>query len=98
MKGREIISWALYDFANTIFSANIVAIYFPLWVTQELGGKDIHYSMVLSASMLAVALTMPVLGTLSDKWGRRKPLLVLFSVVCACSTGGLGLWSTLSFA
>ena len=98
VKGREIISWALYDFANTIFSANIVAIYFPLWVTQELGGKDIHYSMVLSASMLAVALTMPVLGTLSDKWGRRKPLLVLFTVVCACATGSLGLWSTLPFA
>ena len=98
VKGREIISWALYDFASTIFSANIVAIYFPLWVTQELGGKDIHYSLVLSASMLAVALTMPVLGTLSDRWGRRKPLLILFTVVCACATGGLGLWGTLPFA
>jgi UMF1 family MFS transporter len=98
VKGREIISWALYDFANTIFSANIVAIYFPLWVTQELGGKDIHYSLALSASMMAVALTMPVLGTLSDRWGRRKPLLLLFTVVCACATGGLGAWRTLPFA
>ena len=98
MKGREIISWALYDFANTIFSANIIAIYFPLWVTQELGGKDIHYSLVLSASMVAVALTMPVLGTLSDRWGRRKSLLFLFTVVCACATGALGPWSSLPVA
>jgi UMF1 family MFS transporter len=95
VKHREIISWALYDFANTIFSANIVAIYVPLWVTQVLGGADIHYSLALSASMLAVALTMPVLGTLSDRWGRRKPLLLLFTVVCACATGVLGIWGTL---
>lgn len=98
MKHREIISWALYDFANTIYSANIVAIYVPLWVTQELGGKDIHYSLALSASMLVVALTMPVLGTLSDRWGRRKPLLLLFTVVCACATGVLGMWGTLPLA
>jgi UMF1 family MFS transporter len=98
VKRTPIISWALYDFANTIFSANIVAIYLPLWVTQELVGKDIHYSLALSASMLAVALTMPVLGALSDRWGKRKPLLILFTVVCACATGGLGAWSTLPLA
>ncbi len=95
MRGRAIISWALYDFANTIFSANIVAIYVPLWVTQELGGADVHYSLALSASMLVVAVTMPVLGTLSDRWGRRKPFLLLFTVVCASATGGLGAWGTL---
>ncbi len=64
MKRRKIISWALYDFANTIFTANVVAIYFPLWVTQGLAVADIHYSLALSASMVAVALTMPWLGTL----------------------------------
>jgi UMF1 family MFS transporter len=98
VKHKAIVSWALYDFANTIFSANIVAIYFPLWLTQELGGKDIHYSLAVSASMVAVALTMPVLGTLSDRWGRRKPLLLLFTVVCACATGALGPWATLPIA
>ena len=98
VKRKTIVSWALYDFANTIFSANIVAIYVPLWVTQELGGADIHYSLALSASMVAVALTMPVLGTLSDRWGRRKPLLLLFTVVCACATGALGVWATLPVA
>jgi UMF1 family MFS transporter len=48
--------------------------------------------------MLAVAVTMPVLGTLSDRWGRRKPLLLFFTVVCACATGGLGAWGTLPLA
>jgi len=98
MKRRGIISWGLYDFATTIFSANVIAIYFPLWVTQELGGTDIHYSLVLSASMVVVALTMPLLGTLSDRWGTRKPLLLLFTVVCASATGLLGPWTTLPLA
>ncbi len=98
MKRIEIISWAFYDFANTIFSANVVSIYFPLWVIQELGGEDIHYSLAISASMLAVALTLPLLGTLSDKWGRKKPLLFLFTVACVFSTGGLGYLATLPLA
>ncbi len=28
----EIVSWALYDFANTIFSMNIVTLYFAVWI------------------------------------------------------------------
>jgi UMF1 family MFS transporter len=98
VKRKAIVSWALYDFANTIFSANVIAIYFPLWLTQELGGADIHYSLALSASMVAVALTMPLLGTLSDKWGTRKPLLFLFTIICASATGALGPWASLPFA
>jgi UMF1 family MFS transporter len=98
VKRRAIVSWALYDFANTIFSANVIAIYFPLWVSQELGGADIHYSVALSVSMAAVALTMPLLGTLSDKQGKRKPLLFLFTVICVFATAALGLWATLPVA
>ena len=38
-----VISWALYDFANTIFSMNIVSLYFSLWVVNDMGVQDIHY-------------------------------------------------------
>jgi UMF1 family MFS transporter len=98
MKRKEVFSWALYDFANTIFAANIIAIYFPLWVAQELGGADIHYSLTLSASLVVVALTMPVLGSWSDKCGVRKPLLFLFTMVCVSATGALGLGTSLPLA
>jgi UMF1 family MFS transporter len=98
VKHREIISWAFYDFANTIFSANVVSIYFPLWVTQELGGEDFHYSIAISTSMLAVALTMPLLGILSDRWGKKKPFLLLFTLICASATGELGYLASLPLA
>ena len=34
---RERWSWALYDFANTIFSMNIATLYFAVWLVCDLG-------------------------------------------------------------
>jgi hypothetical protein len=69
---RDVISWALYDFANTIYSMNILSLYFAGWLVVDLGFKDIHYSIAFSLSMLAAAFLMPALGHLSDK---KKPAL-----------------------
>src|SRR5688572_12902226 len=33
----ERTSWALYDFANTIFSMNITTLFFPVWIVTERG-------------------------------------------------------------
>ena len=67
-----IFSWSLYDFANTIFSMNVISLYFALWVTVDHDGQDILYSTALSLSMLAVALSVPVFGALSDTTGKRR--------------------------
>jgi UMF1 family MFS transporter len=73
-----IVSWAFYDFANTIFSMNVISLYFALWVTVDHKGPDILYSAALSGSMLAVALSVPVFGAISDQTKRRRgPLMVL---------------------
>ena len=73
-----IASWSLYDFANTIFSMNVISLYFALWVTVDKGGQDILYSVALSGSMLAVALSVPLFGAISDHTGRRRgPLIFL---------------------
>jgi UMF1 family MFS transporter len=69
---RDVISWALYDFANTIYSMNILSLYFAGWLVVDLGFKDIHYSIAFSLSMLAAAFLMPALGHLSDKKSQRS--------------------------
>ena len=83
-------SWALYDFSDTIFSASILTFYLPLWVTEDKGGTDAHFTFALSASMLIVALTGPFLGTLSDRLNRRIPLLAMSVVSCAVFTALIG--------
>ena len=89
-RNARIFSWALYDFANTIFSMNILSLYFPLWVTGELGGKDIHYSAALSLSVVLAAVSMPVIGAFSDQRKSRMPWLIGLTLISAVFTAGLG--------
>ncbi len=97
--GLAVLSWALYDFANTIFSMNIVSLYFSLWVVNDMGGRDIHYSTANNISMLLLILTAPLLGSLSDQARRRMPFLIASTFVCVLFTGLLGLGGlTLSLA
>ncbi len=70
---RDVISWALYDFANTIYSMNILSLYFAGWLVIDLGFEDIHYSLAFSASMLASAIIMPALGYISDRKSQKSP-------------------------
>ena len=94
-----IFSWSLYDFANTIFSMNVISLYFALWVTVDHGGQDILYSTTLSISMLAVAISIPIFGTLSDTTGKRKFPLIGLTLLCVFCTGLIGttdhLWTGL---
>jgi UMF1 family MFS transporter len=85
-----VLSWALYDFANTIFAMNVLTLYFALWVTEDIGAKQSAFSLALSGSMLAVAATSPMLGAVSDRLGRRIPFLVGLVLTCVVFTSAIG--------
>ncbi len=91
MKKKSVILWGMYDFANTIYSMNVVSLYFPLLITTDLGGKDIFVSVANSASMLLVVTTMPFLGILSDRLGKRTPFLLLFTLLSVVATAFIGI-------
>jgi UMF1 family MFS transporter len=88
---KAIISWALYDLANTIFFLNIVSIHFGLWVVNDMGGNDSIYGYANVASMLLVIATAPMLGTMSDQSGRRIPFLATTTCCCVFLTMWLGI-------
>jgi MFS transporter, UMF1 family len=88
-------SWVLYDFANTIFSLNIISTFFPQYV-KELGRDDAVYAFPMSASLLVVALISPLLGALSDRaGGKRIPWLIVSTLLCVAMTALMGLASDL---
>jgi len=89
----SILAWAMYDFANTIYSMNVVSLYFPLLIVLNLGHPDIYVSVANSISMLIVALSAPFLGQLSDSVGRRMPFLIVVTILCCLTTAGIGLLS-----
>lgn len=91
-------SWAVYDLANTIFSMNIVSLYYSLWVVNVMKGTDAQYGYVNAVSMGVIFLFSPLLGALTDQSPRRMPFLVVSTLICVGLTLGLGeggLWVSL---
>jgi UMF1 family MFS transporter len=88
---RAVFGWVMYDFANTIFSMNIVTMYFAQWVVVDNKTEDIYYSISYAVSMLLVAFTMPALGAVSDEKGKRLPFLFVLTAGCILSTFFLGI-------
>ena len=84
-------SWVFYDLANTIFSFNIVSLFFSLWIVNDMGGKDSDYALANSFSMFVVFLVAPFLGALSDQTPRRMPFLIATTIVCCLATFLLGI-------
>ena len=87
-------AWALYDLANTIFSMNIVSLYFVLWLTVDRGCPEFYYSLTLGSSIFLAAFFMPFLGELSDSLKRKQPFLISFTLGCCIFTALLGLVKT----
>ncbi|WP_426448758.1 MFS transporter [Paenibacillus sp. S-38] len=100
-----ILAWALYDFANTIFTSNIVTIFFPFYLKEAVGGSEtanqiagtfITYTNALSS--LFLVLLSPLYGVWIDRTGRKKMYLVPFTLVCVASTvlmgAAAGYWQT----
>jgi UMF1 family MFS transporter len=78
-----LISWASFDFAETIFSANILSVFFPLWIVNSLNGEPIHYSISYSSSLIISIIVAIFVGKYADKFGRRKNLFNLSVVICS---------------
>ncbi len=90
----DVLSWGLYDFANTIYSMNILSLYFAGWLVIDLGYQDIHYSIPFSASMLLAAVMLPALGYLSDRPGRSRKMRFLL-IFTAGSVGSVAAFALL---
>src|SRR5689334_19151437 len=86
----ERYSWALYDFANTIWSMNVASLYFATWLVVDLGASNTTYSWSTAISSLLMAASVPLLGAISDARRRRKPWVVGFTIVSCLATAALG--------
>ena len=86
---RTVFSWALYDFANSIYPAVMTTAVFPIfysgYVVGDLageGGGDAWWGLAVSTSALLIALSAPLLGAVADGAGVRKRLMAIFVGIC----------------
>ncbi len=95
--GRQVISWALYDWANSAFATTVLAGFFPLFFKKYWSaGSDVSVStfqlgVANATASLVVALLAPVLGAIADCSGARKRYLLLFAGMGVVMTGCLAL-------
>jgi UMF1 family MFS transporter len=85
---RAVVSWVLYDLANTIFSMGVVSIYFSLYVRAEVGldRADTVYAVITAISMGLIFVISPLLGAMTDRARRRMPFLVWSTLICCGAT------------
>jgi UMF1 family MFS transporter len=93
---RQVVSWCLFDFANSSYSAVIASVVFQVFyiksiVGNETGQGDLWWGRAISASMLLVALSSPFLGGIADLAGMRKRLLAIYTAVCVSAVAGFAL-------
>ncbi len=94
MTARAVWSWALYDFANTIFYGVVVTFYLPLHVKEMCGGKTAPFALAFFPAMIVSALVSPSLGELADRTGRAKRFTMIATVLCCACSAALALAST----
>ncbi len=87
---RERWSWALYEFASTIFSMNIATLYFAVWLVSDLNGSNTDVAVGNGIASVLVMLSIPVLGAISDVTRRRKPWVVGFTIAAVIATAAIG--------
>jgi MFS transporter, UMF1 family len=87
-----ILSWCLYDWANSAFASTIMAAVLPVFYSSVAGANlskttaSSYWGYTNTLAMLVVAFSAPILGALADHRGIKKRFLALFA--------GMGIVST----
>ncbi|MCA1029818.1 MFS transporter [Bacillus timonensis] len=98
-----ILSWALYDFANTIFSSNITTIFFPFYLQEVIGQNEVlnqiastFISYANAVSSFFLVLFTPLFGVLIDRTGKKKRYIVPFTLIAVLGTILMGLFAMMN--
>ncbi len=91
---RKVLSWALYDWANSAFATAILAGFFPIFFKQywHPGAADestLQLGLANSLASVVMLLLAPLLGAVADIGGLRKRFLLLFALLGITMSAGL---------
>ena len=93
--GREIWSWAFYDFANsgyttvvwtTIYSAYFVGVMAADLEASSPGSGTLLWTMAIALANFIVLLSAPVIGAIADHRASKKRFLLVSTLTCVVST------------
>lgn len=94
---KAVVSWALYDWANSAFATTVMAGFFPVFFKQFWNhGVDpvvstARLALGNSAAGILIAVLAPVLGAIADRGSARKRFLAFFAFLGMAATASLSL-------
>ena len=93
---RAQFAWCLYDWANSGFPTVIVTFVFAAYFSRAVAENTIQgtaaWGQALAVSGVLIAVISPILGSIADRSGRRKPWLGVFAAITIVATAFL--WET----
>ena len=94
---RAVVSWALYDWANSAFALTVITAFFPVFLKQYWSaGSDatvstLQLGLANSAASIVIALVAPILGAIADRGSFKKIYLAAFTALGVVTTAALTL-------
>jgi UMF1 family MFS transporter len=91
---REIVAWAMFDFANSSYTTIVVTFFFSLVFTKLIAAgpaADLWWGRAITVSNVTVLLLSPLMGAIADESGRKKSFLFATYLLCVGSTAALWL-------
>ncbi len=94
---KVINGWAMYDWANSVYSLVITSSIFPAYFEAVTSGKKITflgrnfkeptalYDYAVAVSFMAVAIISPLLSSIADAFGNKKKFMQFFCYLGALS-------------
>lgn len=94
LRRKPIVSWALYDWANSAFATTVMAGFFPVFfssISEGISAEDSQFwfNVTLAAASILVAISAPLLGAIADRGGNRKKFLAFFASLGVLMTAAL---------
>jgi UMF1 family MFS transporter len=93
---RQVLPWALYDWANSGYAATVLAAFFPIFFKEywnPAGTKetvsDFRLTTAISTASVIVAVLAPALGAIADRGSTRKKFLGFFAALGISATASL---------
>lgn len=85
-----LVSWCLFDWANSAFPTVIITFVFSAYVTKAVADTPVqgtaYWGYAMSISALLVALCGPVFGAIADFTGKTKSWLFITTGLCVAAS------------
>jgi UMF1 family MFS transporter len=90
-----LLSWSLYDWANSAFPTVIQTFVFAAYFTRQVAENETvgtaAWGTAVGIAGGFIALGGPILGAIADQGGRRKPWIATLTGICIVATALLWL-------